>query len=44
MKATKKTTWIVMKGDEEISRHTSKKMAEVVASELGGYVIRYQTW
>ena len=40
----KKTTWIVMKDGKEIGRHSSKKMADAVASEIGGYVIRYQTW
>lgn len=36
MKTTIKTTWHVMKNGEEIARYTSKKMAEVVAKEIGG--------
>ena len=36
----KTTTWVVMKNDEEISRHDSKKVALVVASEIGGWVLK----
>ena len=37
----KKTTWIVMKNDSEIIRVKTKKMAEMIAAEIGGYVSKY---
>lgn len=37
---TTKVTWVVMKNETEISRHATKKMADVVAHEIGGYVLR----
>jgi hypothetical protein len=32
------TIWIVMKGNEEICRRKTKKMAEAVAECIGGWV------
>jgi hypothetical protein len=37
----KKVQWIVMKADEEIIRVTTKRLAEVIASDIGGYVNKY---
>jgi hypothetical protein len=37
----KKTIYIVMKNDTEISRNKTKKMAECVAKEINGYIIKY---
>ena len=37
----KKTFWIVVKGETEIIRVKSKKMAEAIASQVGGYVHKY---
>lgn len=36
-----KVTWIVTKADEEIIRVKTKKMATVIASEIGGIVVKY---
>ena len=42
MKTKKTTVYIVMNRDGvEISRKTSRKMAEAVASEIGGFVSTY---
>lgn len=38
MKTTIKTAWHVIKDGEEIGRYSSRKMAEAVAHELGGFV------
>jgi len=38
MKTVIKTTWHVMKNGEEVWRTKSKKMAEVIAREIGGFV------
>ena len=40
MKTTTKTTWHVMKDGNEIARYKSKKMAELVAKEIGGTFFR----
>lgn len=37
----KKVAWIVMKDDSEITRVKTKKMAEMIAEEIGGYVSKY---
>ena len=37
----KKVIWIVMKGSEEIIRVNTKRMAEVIAVEIGGFVNKY---
>ena len=37
----KKVTWIVMKADEEIIRVKTKKMAQMIAADIGGYVSNY---
>jgi hypothetical protein len=37
----KKTFWIVVKGESEIIRVKSKKMAEAIASQIGGFVHKY---
>jgi hypothetical protein len=39
---TKQVTWIVTKNGEEIGRYASKRLAAVIASEIGGYVMRYE--
>jgi hypothetical protein len=38
---TKKVTWIVTKDEKEIARVSTKKMAETIASQIGGYVHKY---
>ncbi len=37
----KKTFWIVVKGGTEIIRVKAKKMAEAIASQVGGSVQKY---
>lgn len=37
----KKTIWIVMKGDCEIGRVKTKRLADSIASEIGGWVTKY---
>jgi len=37
-----KTQWIVMKDGQEIGRLSSKRIAELAASEVGGHVVRYR--
>lgn len=37
----KTVTWIVMNGDNEITRVSTKRMAHAIANEIGGYVIKY---
>ena len=42
MKTKKTTVYIVFnRTDVEISRHKTRKMAEAVAIEIGGYVSKY---
>jgi hypothetical protein len=41
--AKKKTIWIVWMGEVEIGRHTTERMARVIASEIGGWVSKYTT-
>lgn len=36
-----KTTWIVMKDGNEIIRCKTKKMAALIAGEVGGYIHKY---
>jgi hypothetical protein len=38
---SKKVTWIVTKGEKEIARVSTKKMAETIAAHIGGYVHKY---
>ncbi len=37
----KKVTWIVTKDGSEIARVSTKKMADLIASEIGGFVHKY---
>ena len=43
MKTIVKTTWHVIKDGEEIGRYASRKIAEAVAYELGGFVHKSTT-
>lgn len=38
---SKKVTWIVTKNENEIARVATKKMAETIAAQIGGYVHKY---
>jgi hypothetical protein len=40
-KTMAKINYIVMKSGEEISRQKTKKMADCIAKEIGGYVVKY---
>ena len=40
-KMSKKVTWIVTKDEKEIARVSTKKMAETIASQIGGYIHKY---
>lgn len=42
MNAKSKTQWVVMKDGQEVGRLSSKRIAGLVASEIGGYVVRYR--
>lgn len=37
----KKTTWIVIKNEVEVARVKTQKMAQVIAIEVGGMVVKY---
>jgi phosphatidylserine decarboxylase len=37
----KQVTWVVIKNDTEIARVQTKKMAEVIVSQVGGMVVKY---
>jgi len=38
---SKKVTWIVTKCEKEIARVSTKKMAEAIAAQIGGYIQKY---
>jgi len=42
MKIKTKTQWIVKKNEDEIARFKTKKIAQVCAAEIGGYVVAYR--
>ena len=37
----KKVQWIVMKDGVEVVRQSTRRMAEVIAMEIGGMVVKY---
>lgn len=37
----KKVTWIVIKNEVEVIRVATKKMADSIVAEIGGYVQKY---
>jgi ribosomal protein L7Ae-like RNA K-turn-binding protein len=38
---SKKTTYIVIKNNEELGRYATRKQAELIVSQVGGLVIAY---